>query len=265
MFEERHADPHQDGGDAGLQNGDGLERDALTGASEKDDVEGEGDGAAEGEPVSEVDGGEFGPVRAGRKGEQRQAGECEERTEDRPDGRLTPEEQVEEERNQDHGDAGNESGFRRRGEAEAGGLEGVSGEEEDADGECEQEFGSADPSEAAIVGGGEHCGRHGEAHRVEEQRRDVTQRILDEHKRGAPDKGDEHQQQVRFGGARHYLVAASYTVFPATMVRITLVPRMSGAEIAVRSRSRTTMSAYLPGSRVPLCFSANSAKAEPVV
>src|SRR5712692_666619 len=58
---------------------------------------------------------------------------------------------------------------------------------------------------------------------------------------------------------------ASYTVLPPTTVRRTLVPRTFAGGTDVISRSRTTKSASIPGASVPFSFSANSAKAEPVV
>src|SRR5205807_2668857 len=62
-----------------------------------------------------------------------------------------------------------------------------------------------------------------------------------------------------------YAHFTSYTVFPPTTVRNTLVPRTFSGATAVTSRSRTTKSASISGASVPFSFSANSAKADPVV
>src|SRR5581483_613210 len=65
--------------------------------------------------------------------------------------------------------------------------------------------------------------------------------------------------------AFHTAYFASYTVFPPTTVRKTLVPSICEAGTTVMSRSSTTKSASIPGASVPLDFSSNSAYADPVV
>src|ERR1017187_9950302 len=57
----------------------------------------------------------------------------------------------------------------------------------------------------------------------------------------------------------------SYTVFPPTTVRSTLVASTFSGDAAVTSRSSTTKSASIPGTSLPFSFSSNSANAEPVV
>ncbi len=105
--------------------------------------------------------------------------------------------------------------------------------------------------------------RKGQPHaqQVEQQGRDVCQRVLHQDKGRSPQRNHRHQKYVRAQGlwvpcrrvpvvqghyGKGFAVAtddAWYTVLPATTVRSTCVLRISGGAIANKSLSRTTKSA----------------------
>src|SRR5690349_23545615 len=58
MFKQGRAYGHENGRGADLENGDLLEREALAGASYKDDVKGKAESAAYGKEIAKVDVGE---------------------------------------------------------------------------------------------------------------------------------------------------------------------------------------------------------------
>ena len=60
MLDEGQADGHEDGAEADLQERQRLEGDARRDVAEGDAMEGKADGAAEGEHVADIDGGEIG-------------------------------------------------------------------------------------------------------------------------------------------------------------------------------------------------------------
>src|SRR5207237_10622721 len=59
MFQQGRAYSHENGRRADLENGNLLEREALAGASYKDDVKGKAESAAYGKEIAEVDVGEI--------------------------------------------------------------------------------------------------------------------------------------------------------------------------------------------------------------
>jgi len=77
MLEERHADGHEGGAEADLEEGELFKGKARREVGEGEDVQGESEGAAEGEQVAEIDGAER---EAGGGGEEDDPEEGEERS-----------------------------------------------------------------------------------------------------------------------------------------------------------------------------------------
>ena len=186
VLNERKADRHEECAEADLKNGERLEGNARRDMAEGDAVKRESDGAAEGEDVAEVNGGEIrkqgredceDAARTGRRCSEKQ---------DADEGESGAEKGVPagcactgrpkrwcdgEERNEDDDESGDEGGFGGRGAHEADGLELVAGGETEADDGSREDVGAAESVPVAVVGDGKE--REGQRHadEVEGRRR----------------------------------------------------------------------------------------------
>ena len=101
-----------------------------------------------------------------------------------------------EERDEDDDEAGDEGGFCGGGAGEAGGLELISGCEEEADDQAGDEGVTVDLAELAVVHDDESEEREGHAEEVEEEWGDVLEGVFDEDEGGSPDEDDRQEQNV---------------------------------------------------------------------
>jgi hypothetical protein len=194
-LEDRRGYDHQEGADDHLHEDDLRVGKALGGAADEDDVEGEADGAANGERVADVDAAQAEEFSVGADGDGEQV-ESDERADDSEDGPaidVAPPEEREEERHEDDGCTREECGFRWRGELQSGGLEFVAEPEEDSDDASGDYGGTRHAREFAVVDDGEERGGERHAHGVEEQGRHVRKCVLDENEGRAPDERDEYE------------------------------------------------------------------------
>jgi hypothetical protein len=213
VLEERYGEGHEEGAEANLENGELFEGKAGREMGERQDVEGEAERAAEGEEVAEADGAEI-ESGAGRGGQQNDAGEGDEGSGPGvPAGsvRATGAKQRNgaKKGNEDDDHSCDERRLRRGGETESGSLELIAHGEAEADSGAGEESAAIHAPEVAAVEEREAGEGEGHADEIEEQRRDLSESILDDDEGATPngDDGDEQNmgaQRTRgWRGGRH--------------------------------------------------------------
>ena len=170
-------------------NGDEMgEAVVLGAASEDDDLEGKGDGAARvrrSPRLSEASespwsGGNAEKIEANESGADSGKGVAID---------VTAPEDGEQERNEDDGDSGEEGGLGGRGVEQAGGLEFIAEPHDGSDLKAGAESSDGQAAKLAKEDGAEDDGGKGHAHGIEDKRSGVGKRRLDDDEGGAPDKG----------------------------------------------------------------------------
>jgi hypothetical protein len=174
MLEQGQADGHEGGAEADLEDGELFEGNARGKTGESQDVEGESEGAGQGEEVAETDGAEV-EGGAGRGGEEDEAGKGDECSEPGvPFGDVGAADSKcgdgGKHGDEDDNHAGDEGGFGGGGEAEAGGLELIAHGEAGADDGAGEEGAAVHATEVAAVEEGQAKEGEGHAEEVEEER-----------------------------------------------------------------------------------------------
>jgi hypothetical protein len=169
---------------------------ALGVVADEDDVNSVERGGGEGENVAAIQARQ--PFD--RDGEEVQPDHSAERAGVCPAREMLSPENRQKQRNEDDAGAGDKAGFRGRGVEEAGGLECVAAEHEDAEGgACEDLF----PFQTTKSSGAEHRHqdyREREAQCQKEEDAGVGERVFHDDESGAPKEGAEDQGEVGFDG-----------------------------------------------------------------
>ena len=206
MFQQRGADGHKQGAEANLQDGELLEGKARGEVGQGEDVEGEADGAGEGEQVAEIHAAE-GEAGAGRGGEEDDADEGDQRTAPGIPARGMSGARAQagygrEQGHQNDYEAGDKGGFGWSGKTETGGLELIADREAESDGGAGSKGAAIDTAQVPPVDDQQADEGEGHAEEIEEKRRDAGKGVFDNDEGRSPDTDDRQEDEVRAERAR---------------------------------------------------------------